>query len=64
MAFIEGKECPHYRRPMYMVYTDESGIEHDVEGSSMCDLVDKPCLIEYGDKCDTYMEWLKEEEDD
>jgi len=30
------------------------------EGPVMCDLVDKPCLLESGDECDTYEEYLQE----
>jgi len=32
------------------------------EGSAMCRLVDKYCLLETGDQCDTYNEYLATEE--
>lgn len=27
-----------------------------------CNIVDKPCLLEYGNSCETYNEFLKEED--
>lgn len=56
-------ECPEYRPPR--VYVDPK-TDKDYEGSAMCNLVDKPCLVEYGSQCDTYDDYLRElkEEDD
>lgn len=52
-------KCPYYVAPRYYVNpkTDE-----DCEGSAMCDLADKYCLMEYGDDCETYQEFLEEDE--
>lgn len=56
-------DCPHYIAPRYVVFTDpKTGIEHDCEGTAMCELVDKPCLVEYGNDCDIYVEYLRKRE--
>ena len=34
------------------------------EGVDMCELVDKYCLLETGDECDVYKEYLRELEDE
>lgn len=51
--------CPYYRPPrgMYVPQLDDY-----VEGAAMCELVDKPCLLEHGDPgcCETYNEYLEE----
>lgn len=54
-------KCPYYQPPKYGV-TVKDGIEYDFEGSAMCELTDKYCLVEYGEPkdCDTYMEYLTE----
>lgn len=51
-------ECPNLIHPKY--YTDPA-TGNDYEGSYMCELVDKYCLVEYGSDCETYSEFLKEE---
>jgi len=54
-------ECPYLLHPKYYVdpKTDEG-----YEGSYLCELVDKPCLIEYGSDCEEYKEFLEEVEQD
>lgn len=53
--------CPYYKAPRLLTdpKTDKS-----YEGSAMCDLTDKYCQVEYGNACDEYNEFLKEEEND
>ena len=52
-------ECPYYKAPRYCIdpETDKS-----YEGSAMCTLVDKHCVVEYGGECEEYNNSLKEEE--
>jgi len=45
--------CPYVRYGRYLTSLDEVG-------TTMCDLVDKPCLIEYGSECKEYEDYLKE----
>jgi len=52
-------KCPHYLTPRYYV---DPKTDKGYEGSAMCELVDKYCLVEYGNDCGTYNEWLKEEQ--
>lgn len=52
--------CPHARHTGgYSAELDEY-----IEGADMCDIVDKWCLLEGGMECETYNEFLKEEEDE
>ena len=51
-------ECPNLIHPRYYV---DPKTDKGYEGSYMCELVDKPCLVEYGDNpCEIYEEFLKE----
>lgn len=54
-------ECPWYIPPK--LYVDPK-TDKDVEGSAMCDLTDKYCLVEYGSECEEYNKFLKEVEDE
>lgn len=49
--------CPNYIAPRYYV---DPKTDKGYEGSAMCNLNDKYCLMEYGDKCEAYDEYLKE----
>ena len=55
---MEVKEsCPYARHTGgYSAALDEH-----VEGADMCTLVDKPCLLEAGLKCETYEDFLDTE---
>ena len=50
-------DCQYYRPPKYYV---DPETDKDYEGSAWCDLSDKYCLVEYGDECEEYNEYLKE----
>ena len=47
------KDCPYYRAPRHYVNPDT---DEDVEGSAMCELVDKYCLKYYGQECGIFNE--------
>lgn len=51
--------CPHKRHGMLAI---DPGTDEVYEGTAMCELVDKCCLQETGDECDTYREFLEEQE--
>lgn len=53
-------ECPFYMTPQYYV---DPKTDKGYEGSAMCKETDEYCLVEYGNECDTYNEFLKEEQD-
>ena len=45
--------------------TTRGGYSYEVDEyffDVLCELSDKYCLKEYGQKCDTYEEWVKENE--
>ena len=50
-------ECPHYRPPTIAVDPETDKV---YEGSAMCELTDKYCLVELDDECDIYNEFLEE----
>ncbi len=50
--------CPYYKSPRYLV---DPKTDKGYESMAMCDMVDKHCLVEYGNDCDEYNEFLKEE---
>ena len=54
--------CPNYIAPRYHIYVDKNGVEREFEGTAMCELVDKPCLVEYGkpEDCEEYQQFLNE----
>ncbi len=49
--------CPNYIAPHYYV---DPKTDKGYEGSGMCKLVDKYCLLEYDGKCEEYDNFLKE----
>lgn len=51
--------CPNYIAPRYYI---DPKTDEDIEGTAMCSLVDKPCLVEYGETCEEYNDWQKEEQ--
>ena len=54
-------ECPNLIHPRYYV---DPATDEGYEGSYMCNLVDKYCLVEYGNECEEYNNYLKEVEID
>lgn len=50
--------CPYYIPPRYYV---DSETDIGYEGSAMCDLADASCLVEYGNRCETYNDFLDED---
>ncbi len=54
-------ECPYYRPPRIAVDPETDKI---YEGSAMCDLEDVSCLVEYGNGCEEYNDYLKEVEEE
>lgn len=50
-------KCPNLIKPRYYV---DPKTDKGYEGSYMCDLNDKYCLKEYGNKCETCEEFLNE----
>jgi len=59
MELYREVKCPHLKTTL--AYDDQ--FDEVYEGST-CTLVDKHCLMEAGEECETYDEWLKEEQDD
>uniref|UniRef100_A0A6M3KAR1 Uncharacterized protein n=1 Tax=viral metagenome TaxID=1070528 RepID=A0A6M3KAR1_9ZZZZ len=53
MEKVTKKDCPYYQAPRYYVNPETDEV---VEGSAMCELVDKYCLKHYGQKCGIYDE--------
>lgn len=60
-AVADKPQCPHYRPPRHITDPETDKV---YASSAMCDLVDKFCLLESDDRCETYEEYLKEEQDE
>ena len=50
---MKAKDCVYYRPPRYII---DPATDEGYETGAVCELVDKYCLLEHGDKCCCYLE--------